>query len=75
MQPALRLDVCICGIHSETSCSGCGTPVCRYCSHLEITTCDPKNIVLNHYCPACKKDIKKNPWGNLYWDGLKDMYN
>ncbi len=74
MQPALKLDVCACGIHTEISCTGCGTPVCRHCSHQEITTNDPKDIIVTYFCPACKTDPKKNPWGILYWDGLKALY-
>jgi hypothetical protein len=74
MQPALKLDVCACGIHTEISCTGCGTSVCRHCSHQEITSNDPKNIIVTYFCPACKTDPHKNPWGILYWDGLKALY-
>jgi len=74
MQPARKLDECACGVHSELSCSGCGTPVCRHCSHQEITTNDPRNITNAYYCPACKADPKKNTWGTLYWDSLAALY-
>jgi len=74
MQTARKLDACNCGVHSETSCSGCGIPVCRNCGHQEITTNDPGNIIVTYYCSACKADPKKNTWGNLYWDSLAALY-
>jgi hypothetical protein len=74
MQTALKLDMCACGIHSDTSCAGCGAPVCRRCGHQEIASSDPAHIVLTHYCHACMADPRKNTWGTLYWDGLKAMY-
>jgi hypothetical protein len=75
MQPARKLDVCTCGIHTETSCMGCGTPVCGRCSHREITTNDPKNIIVAYYCPACAQDPKKNTWGTLYWQNLTALFS
>ena len=74
MQPARKLDACSCGIHTETSCSGCGTPVCRHCGHQEITTFDPENIIVVHFCPTCKADPKINSWGTLYWEGLAGLF-
>jgi hypothetical protein len=74
MQTALKLDACSCGIHTETSCSGCGTPVCRHCRHLEITTFDPKHITVAMFCPTCKTDPKINSWGTLYWEGLAGLF-
>lgn len=74
MQPARKLDACACGIHSDLCCSGCGTPVCTHCSHLEITTTDPRSITITHYCSACSADPRKNTWGTLYWDNLAALY-
>ncbi|HVN71653.1 MAG TPA: hypothetical protein VMU10_06510 [Desulfomonilia bacterium] len=75
MQPARKLETCSCGIHTETACTGCGTLVCRHCSSQEITTHDPKNITITFYCPECKENPKKNPWGTLYWENLSALYN
>jgi hypothetical protein len=41
---------------------------------MEITTNDPKNIIVAHYCPACAQDPKKNTWGTLYWRGLAGLF-
>ena len=74
MQPVRKLDVCICGIHTETSCSGCEVPVCRHCGHQEISIFDPQHIVVVHFCPTCKTNPKINSWGTLYWEGPAGIF-
>lgn len=75
MQPALKLIVCACGVQTETICVGCGAPVCRQCSHQEITSRDLRTIEIRTYCQKCKDDPKKNTWGTLYWDNLFSLYS
>jgi hypothetical protein len=74
MQPAHKLNACSCGGHAETTCGGCGAPICRPCSHQEISSKDLKNIIITTYCPKCKEDPKINTWGTLYWEKLVSLY-
>jgi hypothetical protein len=74
MQPAHKLNACSCGSHTDTVCGGCGAPVCRECSHLEISSQDLKIITIITYCPECKNDPTVNTWGTLYWDKLISLY-
>jgi len=66
---------CACGAVSDLSCDGCGTPVCGTCCIKQISSYDPKNIVVKHYCADCSEDANKNPWGILYWRDLVSLYS
>jgi hypothetical protein len=71
MEAAKKISIeCACGAISDLSCDGCGTPVCSSCHTKQISSFDPQNIVVKHYCSACSEDIKMNAWGNLYWKNL-----
>jgi hypothetical protein len=74
MQPARKLNECACGTQIETSCEGCGAPVCRQCLHQEINSRDLKTIFISTYCQRCKDDPAINSWGTLYWDKLVALY-
>jgi hypothetical protein len=74
MQPAHKLNACSCGGHTETICGGCGIPICRNCSHQEISSEDLRTITITTFCPKCKEDIKINTWGTLYWEKLVSLY-
>jgi len=74
MQPARKLNECACGTQIETSCEGCGAPVCRHCLHQEIDSRDLKTILISTYCQRCKDDPAMNTWGTLYWDKLVALY-
>jgi hypothetical protein len=75
MQLARKLNACTCGAQTETVCEGCGTPVCRQCSHQEISSKDLRLVTVSTFCANCKEDPKKNIWGTLYWDRLVSLYN
>ncbi|HDP25036.1 MAG TPA: hypothetical protein ENN34_06290 [Deltaproteobacteria bacterium] len=74
MQTAKKYDACACGVRTETYCSACCIPVCRYCWHLEVCSVDPNTVSIGYYCPKCKENEQKNVWGKLYWDQLVSLF-
>ncbi|NLW66320.1 MAG: hypothetical protein GXY28_00825 [Bacteriovoracaceae bacterium] len=66
---------CACGTISDLSCDGCGAPVCGSCGTRQISSFDPLNIEVRHYCLHCSQDAGKNVWGNLYWKELVSLYS
>jgi hypothetical protein len=49
--------------------------VCGSCGTRQISSFDPLNIEVRHYCPHCSQDAGKNVWGNLYWKELVSLYS
>jgi hypothetical protein len=74
MQRALKLDTCDCGRHLDFACSKCAQPVCPTCSHVEIVSLDTSHILVSRYCAACAQDPARNPWGGIYWEGLRSLF-
>lgn len=75
MQAALRLDTCSCTQPAKHHCSACGAPLCRGCSHMEVTGLDPDAVAKAYYCPACSENPSRNAWGTLYWERLRALFN
>jgi hypothetical protein len=74
MEAVKKIPPCACGTSTELICDGCGKPVCHACHIKEICSFDPKNIRVKIYCKACSRDLRKNPWGELYWKDLTTLF-